>query len=100
MIQEAVRLETRSLTTRLVAEVDCEDDNAVMRVRNEGGGLVTLWIYTLSSVEKKFPQEEKELVVLAKYWSNLKDLAQGQGIKGHHPQPGASVSTQGDHRKY
>ncbi|KAE8277286.1 hypothetical protein D5F01_LYC24832 [Larimichthys crocea] len=43
--------------------------------------MVTLWSYTLSSVEKKFPQEEKELAVLARYWGTMKDLAQGQGIK-------------------
>lgn len=80
-IQEAVRLEPRSLTARLVAEVSCEDDDAVVRVSNEGGGMVTLWSYTLSSVEKKFPQEEKELAVLARYWGTMKELAQGQGIK-------------------
>ncbi|KAE8299794.1 hypothetical protein D5F01_LYC02212 [Larimichthys crocea] len=50
VIQDAIRLEPRSLTTRLVAE-------------------------------KKFPQEEKELAVLARYWGTMKDLAQGQGIK-------------------
>lgn len=53
----------------------------MIRVSNEGGGLVTLWSYTLSSVEKKYPPEEKELVVLACYWGTLKDLAQGTGIK-------------------
>ncbi|KAI3363502.1 hypothetical protein L3Q82_012104 [Scortum barcoo] len=37
--------------------------------------------YTLSSVEKKYPQEEKELAVLARHWGALKELAQGQGIK-------------------
>ncbi|KAE8283579.1 hypothetical protein D5F01_LYC18982 [Larimichthys crocea] len=81
VIQDAIRLEPRSLTTRLVAEVSCEDDDAVVKVKNEGGGMVTLWSYTLSSVEKKFPQEEKELAVLARYWGTMKDLAQGQGIK-------------------
>ncbi|KAE8281788.1 hypothetical protein D5F01_LYC19171 [Larimichthys crocea] len=81
VIQDAIRLEPRSLTTRLVAEVSCEDDDAVVKVKNEGGGMVTLWSYTLSSVEKKFPQEEKELAVLARYWATMKDLAQGQGIK-------------------
>ncbi|KAF0022147.1 hypothetical protein F2P81_025601 [Scophthalmus maximus] len=80
-IQQAVRLEPRSLTTKLVAEVSCEEEDAVLRVSNEGGGLVTLWSYTLSSVEKKYPPEEKELAVLAKYWGALKDLAQGQTIK-------------------
>ncbi|KAE8284733.1 hypothetical protein D5F01_LYC16167 [Larimichthys crocea] len=80
VIQDAIRLEPRSLTTRLVAEVSCEDDDAVVKVKNEGGGMVTLWSYTLS-VEKKFPQEEKELAVLARYWGTMKDLAQGQGIK-------------------
>ncbi|GLD65751.1 uncharacterized protein AKAME5_001719700 [Lates japonicus] len=39
------------------------------------------WSYTLSSVEKKYPPEEKDLAVLAKYWGALKELAQGQGIK-------------------
>ncbi|MEQ2293895.1 hypothetical protein AMECASPLE_038107 [Ameca splendens] len=53
----------------------------MLKVSNENGVLVTLWSYTLSSVEKKFPQEEKELAVLARYWSTLKDLAQGQQIK-------------------
>lgn len=37
--------------------------------------------YTLTSVEKKYPQEERELAVLARYWSALKDLAQGQPVK-------------------
>ncbi|KAE8283615.1 hypothetical protein D5F01_LYC19018 [Larimichthys crocea] len=78
VIQDAIRLEPRSLTTR---QVSCEDDDAVVKVKNEGGGMVTLWSYTLSSVEKKFPQEEKELAVLARYWGTMKDLAQGQGIK-------------------
>lgn len=80
-IKEAVRLEPRSLDTRLVAEVSCEDNDAVVKVKNEGGGMVTLWSYTLSKVEQKFPQEEKELAVLARYWGTMKDLAQGQGIK-------------------
>nr|XP_049598168.1 uncharacterized protein LOC125982043 [Syngnathus scovelli] len=80
-VREAVRLEPRSLTGRLVAKVQCEENDAMVSVSNEGAGLVALWTYTLSSVEKKFPQEEKELAVLARYWSNLKDLAQGQGIK-------------------
>ncbi|KAE8291465.1 hypothetical protein D5F01_LYC11073 [Larimichthys crocea] len=66
-IQDAIRLEPRSLTTRLVAEVSCEDNDAVVKVKNKGGGMVTLWSYTLSLVEKKFPQEEKELAVLARY---------------------------------
>ncbi|KAM3582740.1 uncharacterized protein V6R79_007992 [Siganus canaliculatus] len=80
-IREAGRLEPRSLTTRLVAEISCEDDDAMVKVHNEGAGMVTLWSYTLSSVEKKYPQEEKELAVLAKYWGALKELAQGQAIK-------------------
>ncbi|KAI3352544.1 hypothetical protein L3Q82_005491 [Scortum barcoo] len=39
-IQEAGRLEPRSLTARLVAEISCEDDDAMVRVNNEGGGMV------------------------------------------------------------
>ncbi|XP_014914825.1 endogenous retrovirus group K member 19 Pol protein-like [Poecilia latipinna] len=80
-IQAAVRLEPRSLSDRLVAEINCEEDDAMIKVSNENGGLVTLWSYTLTSVEKKYPQEEKELAVLARYWSVLKDLAQGQPVK-------------------
>ena len=80
-IQAAVRLEPRSLTARLVAEVSCDGEDALVRVSNENEGLVTLWSYTLSGVEKKYPQEEKEMAVLARYWGALKDLAQGQGIK-------------------
>ncbi|XP_031726767.1 uncharacterized protein LOC116396347 [Anarrhichthys ocellatus] len=80
-IKEALRLEPRSLTAKLVAEVSCNKDDAVVRVSNEDGGIVTLWSYTLSSVEKKYPAEEKELAILARYWSALKNLARGQGIK-------------------
>ncbi|KAI3351527.1 hypothetical protein L3Q82_020370 [Scortum barcoo] len=40
-IQEAGRLEPRSLTARLVAEISCEDDDAMVRVNNEGGGMGT-----------------------------------------------------------
>ncbi|KAK9517559.1 hypothetical protein VZT92_022919 [Zoarces viviparus] len=80
-IKGALRLEPRSLTTKLVAEVSCNEDDAVVKVCNEGAGIVTMWSYTLSSVEKKYPAEEKELAVLARYWSTLKDLAQGQGIR-------------------
>lgn len=64
---QVVSLLPRSLTTRLVAEVSCKDDDAVLKVSHEGGGMVTLWSYKLSSVEKKYPKEEKELAVLAKY---------------------------------
>lgn len=42
---------------------------------------MALWSYTLSAVETKYPDEEKELAVLARYWSVLKELAQGQKIK-------------------
>lgn len=35
----------------------------------------------LFSAEKKYPPEEKELAVLARYWGTLKELAQGQGIR-------------------
>ncbi|KAK9535471.1 hypothetical protein VZT92_007850 [Zoarces viviparus] len=80
-IKGALRLEPRSLTAKLVAEVSCNKDDAVVRVSNEDGGIVSLWSYTLSLVEKKYPAEEKELAILARYWSALKDLAQGQGIK-------------------
>lgn len=80
-IQAAVRLEPRSLMTALVAEVSCEDSDPVVKVGNEGAGKVTLWSYTLSLVEKKFPPEETELAFLAKCWSVLKELAQGQRIK-------------------
>ncbi|KAI3365726.1 hypothetical protein L3Q82_000687 [Scortum barcoo] len=38
-MQEAGRLEPRSLTARLVAEISCEDDDAMVRVNNEGGGM-------------------------------------------------------------
>lgn len=51
----------------LVTEVSCEDNDAVVRVSNEDGGLVALRSYTLSTVEIKYPKEEKELLVLAKY---------------------------------
>lgn len=64
-----------------MAEVSCEDSAAVVRVSNEGAGMVTLWSYTLSTVEQKFPPEEKELAVIARCWSALKELAQGQRIK-------------------
>ena len=79
-IQEAVRLEPRSLTSKLTVEISCEDEDAVVKVGNEGGGMVTLWSYTLTLVEKKFQQKEKELAVLARYWGTLKELAQGQNI--------------------
>lgn len=48
----------------LVAEVSCQDKDAVVRVSNEDGGLVRLWSYTLSTVEIKYPDKEKELTVL------------------------------------
>lgn len=76
VIQAAVRLEPRSLSERLVAEISCENEDAMIKVSNENGGLVTLWSYTLTSAEKKYPQEE-ELAGLTRYWSALKDLAQG-----------------------
>lgn len=81
MIQEAVRLEPRSLTTKLVAKILCENEDTMIKVSNDQGGLVTLWSTTLTPVEKKYPQEEKELAVLTKYCGTLKDLAQGQAIK-------------------
>lgn len=73
-IQGALRLEPRSLTSRLAAEITCEEEDAVVKVSNEDCGMVVL---SLSSVEKKYSPEEKELAALAKYWSALKDLAQG-----------------------
>ncbi|PWA32440.1 hypothetical protein CCH79_00018776, partial [Gambusia affinis] len=45
----------------------------MIKVSNENGGLITLWNYTLTSVEKKYPQEEKDLAVLecAKRLANI-----------------------------
>ncbi|KAI3375384.1 hypothetical protein L3Q82_021867 [Scortum barcoo] len=96
-IQEAGRLEPRSLTARLVAEISCEDDDAMVRVNNEGGGMVTLWSYTLSSVEKKYPQEEKELAVLARYWGALKGACPRARNQSHHPEPGTSIPKKRNH---
>ena len=80
-ITEAVRLQPRDPSTRLMAEINVEDNEAVVTVWNEGKQLITLWSYVLTTVEQKFPGEEKELAVIARYWSSLKDLAQGQQIQ-------------------
>uniref|UniRef100_A0AAV2M8G8 ribonuclease H n=1 Tax=Knipowitschia caucasica TaxID=637954 RepID=A0AAV2M8G8_KNICA len=80
-VRNAVRLEPRSTTEKLLVQVFCEEDDAMVKVWNDNGGLVSLWSYTLSPVEHKYPPEERELAVLARYWAGLKDLAQGQVIK-------------------
>ncbi|CAJ1070993.1 uncharacterized protein LOC116396347 [Xyrichtys novacula] len=80
-IHAAERLEPRDCTIRLVAEISCEDQDAVVKVSNEGAGTVSWWSHTLTMVEEKFPPEEKELAVLQKYWGRLRMLAKGQGVK-------------------
>lgn len=51
----------------------------MVKMNNEGGGIVTMWSYSLFSVENKYPLEEKEL--LARYWNALKELDRGQKIQ-------------------
>ena len=80
-INTAVRLEPRSLDSTLEIEIFCDHEDAIVKLRNEGGGLVALWSWTLPSVERKYTEAEKELAVLAKYWKHLKELAQGQIIR-------------------
>lgn len=47
-------------------KVSYDGEDAVVTVSNEGQGIVTLWSYTLTTVERKYPPEEKELAVLAR----------------------------------
>jgi len=58
-IKDAMRLQPRDHTTRLVAEVNIDGNDAVVTVRNEGKQLVTLWSYVLTTVEQKYPVKEK-----------------------------------------
>ncbi|KAG7254367.1 hypothetical protein CRUP_006921, partial [Coryphaenoides rupestris] len=63
-IKEAVRLQPQDHTTRVVAVVSIEENDAVVSVSNEGKQLITLWSYASTTVEQKYP-----------------DLAQGQQIQ-------------------
>lgn len=70
-----------------MAEVSCKDEDAVLRWKATNKG--ELWPYRAA---QKYPPEEKELAVLAKYWCPLKELVQGQaGDQGRHLESGTQV---------
>ncbi|KAI3374213.1 hypothetical protein L3Q82_005938 [Scortum barcoo] len=92
-IQEAGRLEPRSLTARLVAEISCEDDDAMVRVNNEGGGMVTLWSYTLSSSGKEVPPRRKRVSGFSQVLGSLEGACPRARNQSHHPEPGPTLPT-------